>query len=179
MSERDAASFLERWSRKKARAREEAQQPAEPTAVGESPDQAPPAPDASEPPVGEVKLPDLETLDGDSDYSAFLSAGVDAMLRRRALRKLFHSPKFNVLDGLDDYMGDFTSFEPLGAVVTADMRHRIERVARELAEAADGPRETAPGAATAASGPVAAAAPATDEPQPEEHPANDEPAGPA
>ena len=79
-----------------------------------------------------VELPDLEQLDQDSDYSAFLTPGVDAALRKRALRKLFSSPKFNVFDGLDTYRDDFTSFPPLGDVVTADMRHHLERLAREL-----------------------------------------------
>ncbi len=178
MNERDAASFLERWSRRKTLAREEAQPAAEPEEGALPAAEAPSLPaDAETPPV-ELKLPDLDTLDGDSDYSAFLTPGVDTLLRRRALRKLFHSPKFNVLDGLDDYMGDFTSFEPLGDIVTADMRHQIERAARKLAQALDEPREPAPAAAAAAA-PIAAPAAATDEPQPEEAPSNDEPTGTA
>jgi hypothetical protein len=48
------------------------------------------------------------------------------------LRKLFSSPKFNVFDGLDTYRDDFTSFPPLGDIVTADMRHHLERLAKEL-----------------------------------------------
>lgn len=175
MSERDPASFLERWSRMKARARDETQPAAEPEEMAAPADEAPPQPtDAAAPPV-EVPLPDLDTLGADSDYSAFLTPGVDALLRRRALHKLFHSPKFNVLDGLDDYMGDFTSFEALGDLVTADMRHQLERAAQRVAEALDEPRETAPGAAVAAATP----APATEEPQPEETPPHDAPAGTA
>ena len=83
-------------------------------------------------------LPDIESLGPDSDYSAFLGPDVDASLRRAALRKLFHSPKFNVLDGLDDYCDDFTQFAPLAGIVTADMRHHLERAARELARTDDG-----------------------------------------
>jgi hypothetical protein len=74
-------------------------------------------------------LPDLADLDENADYSAFLAEGVDAALRRRALRQLFGSPKFNVCDGLDTYVDDFTSFPSLGTVVTADMRHHLERLA--------------------------------------------------
>ena len=58
-------------------------------------------------------------------------------MRKRALRKLFQSPKFNVFDGLDTYRGDFTSFPALGDVVTADMRYHLERAARELAARAE------------------------------------------
>ncbi|MBS1200895.1 MAG: hypothetical protein H6R27_1573 [Proteobacteria bacterium] len=130
-------TFVSRWSRLKARARETTAPVAE---TGAPPPQA--ADDTALPtPVGDdsarppPELPDIDLLGEDSDYSAFLAEGIDTALRRRALRKLFHSPKFNVLDGLDDYMGDYTQFEPLGSIVTADMRHHIERVAR-LAERA-------------------------------------------
>lgn len=127
-------SFLGRWSRLKTQARERESHPAlEPEEHGgdESPAGLAQAPPDAAPPV--VELPDLEQLDQDSDYSAFLSPGVDAALRKRALRKLFSSPKFNVFDGLDTYRDDFTSFPPLGDVVTADMRHHLERLAKELA----------------------------------------------
>ncbi|MGE5844847.1 MAG: hypothetical protein ACM32K_08090, partial [Syntrophaceae bacterium] len=39
----------------------------------------------------------------------------------------FHAPEFNVIDDLNDCAGDYRSFEPLGDVVTADMRHQMER----------------------------------------------------
>ncbi|MGB5104254.1 MAG: DUF3306 domain-containing protein [Steroidobacteraceae bacterium] len=174
MSERDPADFLARWSRLKERAREEARSPPPAAQVPESAEPAAEdtlaVPAASAAPQAEVQLPNLDLLDGDSDYSAFLSPGVDLLLRRRALRKLFHSPKFNVLDGLDDYMGDFRNFEPLGDLVTADMRHRIEQAARRLAEKLEEPR-----AAT----PDALAATPVEDPTPEEEPANDRPADPA
>jgi hypothetical protein len=104
--------------------------------------------------------PDLETLDGDSDYSRFLADDIDEDLHRRALRKLFHSPKFNIIDGLDDYCEDFTRFEALGSLVTSDMKHHIDRM-KELAESAglsgDGPASASAGdreqGATGAGGP--------------------------
>jgi hypothetical protein len=132
-------SFLGRWSRLKTQARERESHPAlEPEEHGadEAPAGVAQAPPDAAAPV--VELPDLEQLDQDSDYSAFLSPGVDAALRKRALRKLFSSPKFNVFDGLDTYRDDFTSFPPLGDVVTADMRHHLERLAKELAARTEG-----------------------------------------
>ena len=39
----------------------------------------------------------------------------------------FHSVEFNRTDDLNDYSGNYRSFEPLDGVVTADMRHQIER----------------------------------------------------
>lgn len=127
--------FLQRWSRLKTVARdaERPQDGSEPHAPQAAAEAVAPA---QEDPAGAPELPDLDALGPDSDYSAFLSPKVDAALRRTALRKLFHSRKFNVCDGLDDYCDDFTKFAPLGGIVTADMRHQIERAARELAERA-------------------------------------------
>jgi len=158
MSERDPdrttedpgdESFLGRWSRLKAQARDRESQPGlEPEERGgdESPASIAQDPPDAAPPV--VELPDLEQLDQDSDYSAFLTPGVDAALRKRALRKLFSSPKFNVFDGLDTYRDDFTSFPPLGDVVTADMRHHLERLAKELVSRTEDAPPPAPPAAT-------------------------------
>jgi hypothetical protein len=114
-----------------------------------------------------VQLPDIEQLGQDSDYSAFLTPGVDAELRKRALRKLFHSPKFNTFDGLDTYRDDFTAFPALGDVVTADMRHQLERIAAKLADAADtAPREMPAAAAAVASEQPSTATPVESAPAP-------------
>lgn len=138
-------NFLQRWSRRKSTARE-ASEPGESIGDVAVESAGPASADAQGPTTGPVApveaapLPDLDQLDQDSDYSAFLAPGVDAALRRKALRKLFHSPKFNVCDGLDDYCDDFTVFAPLSAgVVTADMRHHMERAARKLAEQLEEP----------------------------------------
>jgi len=70
----------------------------------------------------DADMPDIETLTPDSDFKPFMSKGVSHALRRKALRKLFASPFFQIRDGLDDYDDDFTSFAPLGDTVTADMK---------------------------------------------------------
>lgn len=149
-------SFLGRWSRLKAKSRERETSPAEAPEVADG-DAAPAivaeAPADRQPPA--VELPDLELLDQDSDYSAFLTPGVDAALRKRALRKLFSSPKFNVFDGLDTYRDDFTGFPPLGSVVTADMRHHLERIAKEIAARAQDAPAAAPLATEASADPDA------------------------
>ena len=128
-AKRDEA-FLERWSRLKSEARvadastsDGQGSPAtdQESAGSSGQDSAREVADQAHAP-----LPDPATLDEDADYSAFLAPGIDDALRRKALRKLFHSPKFNICDGLDDYCEDFTQFEKLGDVVTFDMRHRLE-----------------------------------------------------
>ena len=82
-------------------------------------------------------MPAVESLDNDSDYSGFMSPKVSDELRNLALRKLFLGGMFNTRDGLDDYDDDFTSFEKLGDIVTADMRHQMEmaKAALESSEA--------------------------------------------
>jgi hypothetical protein len=83
--------------------------------------------DAAEKPVlTDADMPDIESLDEDSDFSGFMSSGVSDKLRNLALRKLFHAPVFNIRDGLDEYDEDYTSFEKLGDIVTCDMKQEIE-----------------------------------------------------
>jgi hypothetical protein len=100
------------------------------------------------------ELPPLESLGEDSDYSAFLAAGVCPDLRKAALRRLFHSPKFNVRCPLDDNSRDFREFIPLGDIVTSDMKHQALRRLEQLAEAAERPEAASPDAAPAAPGPA-------------------------
>lgn len=175
--------FLQRWVRRKneaaagvspdeppaedaapppAETAEAAPLPApEPPAVeGESPSSDQPVAeadaDAEEREITDEDLPDLSELGEDSDYSMFMAKGVSRDKRQAALRQLFRSPKFNVTDGLDDYCEDFTKFEPLGDIVTADMRHHAERLARKALEALEG--DTAePGMAEAANDPAGGA----------------------
>jgi hypothetical protein len=60
-----------------------------------------------------VALPPLESLTIDSDFSPFMQAGVDEGVRRSALRKLLRHPQFNVMDGLDTYIDDYSKPSPL------------------------------------------------------------------
>ncbi len=56
----------------------------------------------------------------------------------------FHSPEFNRTDDLNDCSGNYRIFEPLGDMITADMRHQMERCHQE--DPCDPPmEEKAPG----------------------------------
>jgi hypothetical protein len=163
--------FLARWSRRKALSRQGEELPEPPEDAGAQ-QQEPAAEEAVASPVaaddvpegaeGEAglpaeeipELPPLESLDENSDYSAFLGKGVPPDLKQKALQKLFHSPKFNVRDGLDDYDWDFTNPEPLGDIITAEMRHRVRLELERLAgldEDEENP-EDSPAVAAAESG---------------------------
>ena len=138
--------FLTRWSRRKSEARKGEtlpEPPGEQLEAEQAPDDEPPPGDPGVPVSDDeetrapaeaaAELPPLESLGEDSDYSAFMGEGVPQDLRQKALKKLFHSPKFNIRDGLDDYDWDFTNPEPLGDIVTAEMRYRVERELERLA----------------------------------------------
>lgn len=141
----EAESFLARWSRRKDEARHEAAAMPE---VPSPPEQTTNDRPLESPPrlLTDVDMPPIDSLRYEDDWSGFLSPGVSEGLRGEALRRLFSSPELNVTDGLDSYSGDYTCFEALGATVTADMRHQIER----LLEAA-GSAEPSPDATVAAS----------------------------
>lgn len=141
----DGEGFLSRWSRRKQESR--APTVTMPTVSTQTP--APVPMKAESPvPVTDADLPPLESLDENSDFSAFLSPGVSEALRRRALRKLFAGAKFQVRDGLDDYDEDYRNFESLGDTLTANMRYRAqveaERLARASAADEDQPRQSGP-----------------------------------
>lgn len=132
--------LLRRWSRRKARVRQEAQPPpaadAEETNTAMSPGAAH-LPETSAPPVlTDADMPPIESLDKDSDYRPFMSPGVSEALRTRALRRMFHSGLFNERCPLDSEYYDCHGYEPLGSVITHEMREEMERAAAALQEQA-------------------------------------------
>lgn len=131
--------FLQRFHRLKTEARQSA---AMPSSEAEAAEAEPPelAESAEAGPTGngeptDADMPPVEALDYNADFSGFMSPRVSEGLRRVALRKLFHSAELNIVDGLDEYAEDFTQFEALGDIITADMKHQIEVAARKQAEA--------------------------------------------
>lgn len=120
-----AEEFLSRWSKRKQELRAEAQlpRPAQPAAP------ASPAPE----------LPAVEKLDMDSDYSGFFHPKVDEALRRTALKKLFSDPHFNIMDGLDTYIDDYSISEPIPAAMLGEMKsaQKILGWAKETEEEAE------------------------------------------
>lgn len=82
----------------------------------------------------DADMPPIESLDTSSDLSVFFGRDISAALRRAALRHVFSQPAYNVRDGLNDYDGDFTVFEPLGDTVTSDMKFHAARRERDRRE---------------------------------------------
>jgi hypothetical protein len=130
--------FLSRWSRLKHETRE-------------APPPEPPAPPAKAEEVAPPELPPVESLTKDSDYSVFFQPKVDEGVRRAALKKLFSDPHFNVMDGLDVYIDDYSK----GEVLPAEMLAQLKSAQKILQWARNEPEEGE------------AAAQAADRPEPE------------
>ena len=58
-------------------------------------------------------MADVALLTRESDYSRFVSPGIDDGVKRAAMRKLFTDPHFNVMDGLDTYIDDYGKPDPI------------------------------------------------------------------
>ena len=60
-------------------------------------------------------LEDVQSLTPNSDFQTFMREGVPGEVRNAAMKKLFTDPHFNVMDGLDIYIGDYNTPDPLPA----------------------------------------------------------------
>ena len=120
-------SGLARWSRRKAMARGRQKSASVPRRIEADTARTAAASALSLSEKTDADMPAIDSLKEDSDFAAFLSPKVSEKLRRMALRKLFHLPQYNFRDELDAFNGDYTNFTPLGDIITADMRHHMER----------------------------------------------------
>ena len=128
--EHNEEGFLRRWSRVKSEARETPAAPSSPAA-------APPVTAAAQPKVDPAEpmpqLPAIDELTLDSDFSGFFHPKVDENVRRQALHKLFSDPHFNVMDGLDVYIDDYSKTEPIPAAMLASLK-QAQRILEWAAE---------------------------------------------
>ncbi|PKO75320.1 MAG: DUF3306 domain-containing protein [Betaproteobacteria bacterium HGW-Betaproteobacteria-15] len=127
-------NFFSRWSRRKVQVRTGQPLPAEPPApepvVAMAPVVAPVAVDGLAPPTLPAEpaepppaptLEDVARLSLDGDFKPFVARGVPADVRNAAVKKLFTDPHFNVMDGLDIYIDDYSKHSPLSAAEMAKM----------------------------------------------------------
>src|SRR6266853_2336937 len=150
-----AARFsLRRWSQRKLEsARAEVQTPAQ---------AAPPPADASaavQTPAGtahsalertgstsvstqsaDADLPAIESLTIDSDFAPFFKPQVDESIKRAALKQLFRDPRFNIMDGLDTYIDDYTQPDPIPSAMLEDLMQRRVFFSSSAAETVPGDR---------------------------------------
>ncbi|SOY49439.1 DUF3306 domain-containing protein [Cupriavidus taiwanensis] len=155
------SSFLSRWSRRKAAVREgvavpaEPPQPAEvegePGAVPATAEAAPEAPQTPPP-----TLADVAALRPGDEIARFVARGVDESVKRAALKTLFADPHFNVMDGLDIYIDDYSKPDPIPPEILRQLRQAEtlglfeptdeERAAAEAAARLSAPEQVPPAA---------------------------------
>jgi hypothetical protein len=111
----------------------------------------------------EPSLPPVESLTLASDFKPFLSAKVDETVKRAALRKLFTDPHFNVMDGLDTYIGDYSKPDPVPEGLLDRLADVYKTLEEKVAEAT--PSETVQEAPLTDAEPSAATDQDTDERQ--------------
>jgi hypothetical protein len=127
-----ADGFLGRWAKRKEAVRkgeEVAPEPPQELAGRVPPPQPSPgrggSSDPFPPPLGEGEgggapaqappptLADTESLTPTSDFTRFVRPGVAPEVKNAALKKLFADPHFNVMDGLDVYIDDYSKPDPI------------------------------------------------------------------
>ena len=139
----DKEPFLARWSRRKLEAK--ADQRADAQEAAALPAAAAPPEPAAAPVQAELEASTTP------EYREYFDPKVDEALRRVALKKLFSDPHYNVMDGLDTYIDDYSKPDPLPA-----------SIARQLAQSAflgfvePKPSQTTPEPSAAAGQPAAA-----------------------
>ena len=111
-----AGGFLNRWSRRKSGEQiepEKKQVDSTPQlVVKESADLNVSKTEQETPPP--ATLDDVEKIDRFApDFSAFMKPGVDPTVQQAAMKKMFSDPHFNVMDGLDIYIDDYSKPDPI------------------------------------------------------------------
>jgi hypothetical protein len=125
MSE-EKPDFLQRWSRLKKESRAAANDPV-------------PAKEAAVP-----ELPAIDSLTFESDFASFMHSKVEQGVKRAALKKLFADPRFNVMDGLDTYIDDYSIEDPIPDEMLAQLNHARYTLFGPPKEEKDGKEEAAP-----------------------------------
>jgi hypothetical protein len=126
-----AEGFLGRWSQRKQALREG--KPVEEPPVSAAPQSVPALAARTEPDRAEAgaapgievppppTLEDAQALTPQSDFRRYVVGDVDPEVRHAAMRKLFSDPHFNVMDGLDIYIEDYNTPNPLPASMLRQM----------------------------------------------------------
>jgi len=124
---------------------------------------------AEQPPP--LTLDDVKALNSESDFTRFAASGVAPEVKNAAMKKLFADPRYNVMDGLDVYTGDYSQPDPIPAAMLRqlasakflglfDEEEGQEEAARQARDVADNP--TAQSVAQSEAVPQAVPAPLED-----------------
>jgi Protein of unknown function (DUF3306) len=138
-SDDDKKPFLSRWSQRKLAAEQERVAAELPkandvgavsadakagSADGKAGDAAQKrALDVAQKNAAPLALPTIDSVNLESGVAPFFKQQADESLRRLALKKLLSDPHFNIMDGLDIYVGDYSQPDPIPPEMMKKIRH--------------------------------------------------------
>ena len=80
-----------------------------------------PATPPAEQPEKLLSLDDVKALTQESDFKPFMARDVSTDVRNAAMKKLFTDPHYNVMDGLDIYIDDYSIADPIPEAMLRQM----------------------------------------------------------
>ena len=96
----------------------------------------------------------MESLTPDSDFKPFMRPDVEPGVKQAAMKQLFKDPHFNVMDGLDTYIDDYSIADPIPDEMLKTMYQARQLLftdeEKAAADAADAAAEAAADAAAEA-----------------------------
>jgi hypothetical protein len=136
---------------------------------------------AAEPPPPPPTLEEANALTPQSDFRRFAAADVAPDVKNAALKKLFADPRYNLMDGMDVYIDDYSKPDPMPYAMARQLASakflglfaREEKEEAEQAaalEAAREPRDVADNPEPETVAQSEAAPPAVPEPTPDADP---------
>ncbi|CZF77651.1 DUF3306 domain-containing protein [Grimontia marina] len=141
-------SFLNRWSKRKQETQSEnTDELTEENLAPETPEMEGDEPSLQDDSLEDEapSMEDVEQLKAGDSASVFLAKGVASEVKKAALRKLFHSEAYNVLDGMNEYDLDYSNTPNLAADVAASLRKWTKE---KLEEATQDEQENLPETST-------------------------------
>ena len=145
--------FLGRWSKRKLDVKEGKPVEAEPLPepLSELAPPTPPVVAVQAPPPEAVEAPppltleDVKALTSESDFTRFAAPDVAPDVKNAAMKKLFADPRYNVMDGMDVYIDDYSKPDPipyamLRKLASAKFLGLFDQEEKEEAEAAEAAR---------------------------------------
>ena len=82
---------------------------------------APSQSETTQEPTKVLTLEDVSKLTPESDFTSYMTQGVSPEVRNAAMKKLLADPHYNIMDGLDIYIGDYNTPDPLPEGMLAKM----------------------------------------------------------
>ena len=129
----------------------------------------------TEEPAKVLTLEDVSKLTPESDFTSYMTQGVSPEVRNAAMKKLLADPHYNIMDGLDIYIGDYNTPDPLPEGMLAKMVGAqflgLVKAPEDMAQSAPGEAQSQEASETKENLPAPATSSATleNDPAPHDH----------